>query len=111
MLVHGLEFNVDVMRSAAIDGYTLATELADYLSTKGMPFRDAHRLVGQIVGQAIATKRGLESYSLAELRHFSALFEADVAMHLTLEGALESRNVLGGTAPNRVQEALAGVEA
>ena len=110
-LVEGLAFNVEVMRGAAITGYTLATELADYLSRKGLPFRDAHRLVGTIVASAIAGQRGLESYSLAELQQFSPLFEADVIDHLTLEGALASRDVFGGTAPQRVKEALAHVEA
>jgi argininosuccinate lyase len=109
-LVEGMEFDVDGMRTAAISGYTLATELADYLSNKGMPFREAHRLVGQIVASAIASKRGLESYTLPELQAFSPLFEADVTEHLTLEGALKSRDVLGGTAPRRVKEALASVQ-
>jgi argininosuccinate lyase len=109
-LVQGLRFDRDVMRKAALEGYTLATELADYLSRKGMPFRDAHHLVGRMVAEAIATNRGLESFSLAELQRFSPLFSADIADHLTLEGALKSRDVLGGTAPARVKEALANVK-
>ena len=110
-LVEGLQFDVDAMRSAATSGYTLATELADYLSRKGVPFRDAHRLVGKMVASAIAGHRGLESFSLAELQQFSPLFQADVRDHLTLEGALKSRDVFGGTAPVRVREALANVQA
>ncbi len=110
-LVEGLRFDVEAMRSAAISGYTLATELADYLSRKGMPFRDAHRLVGKMVAAAIAGRRGLESFSLAELQQLSPLFQADVAEYLTLEGALKSRDVFGGTAPVRVKEALANVQA
>ena len=110
-LVQGLQFDREVMRTAALQGYTLATELADYLSRKGMPFRDAHHLVGKMVGEAIATHRGLESFSLAELHRFSPLFSADIVDHLTLEGALKSRDVLGGTAPGRVKEALAHVKA
>ena len=97
--------------TAPIEGYTLATELADYLSRKGMPFRDAHHLVGRMVAEAISTHRGLESFSLVELQRFSPLFSADVVDHLTLEGALGSRDVLGGTAPARVREALAHVKA
>ncbi|HYY45468.1 MAG TPA: hypothetical protein VE951_00255, partial [Candidatus Angelobacter sp.] len=96
---------------AALSGYTLATELADYLSRKGVPFRDAHRLVGRLVAAAIAGHRGLDSFSLAELQQLSPLFQADVTEHLTLEGALKSRDVFGGTAPVRVREALANVEA
>ncbi len=110
-LVHGLQFDRDMMRKAALEGYTLATELADYLSRKGMPFRDAHHLVGRMVAEAIAGNRGLESFSLAELQRFSPLFDADIVDHLTLEGALKSRDVLGGTAPARVKEALAHVKA
>jgi argininosuccinate lyase len=110
-LVQGLQFDRDVMRKAAVQGYTLATELADYLSRKGMPFRDAHHLVGKMVADAIATHRGLEDFSLAELQQFSPLFGADTVDHLTLEGALQSRDVLGGTAPARVKEALAHVKA
>jgi argininosuccinate lyase len=75
-----------------------------------MPFRDAHHLVGRMVAEAIATRRDLESFSLAELQQYSELFGVDIADHLTLEGALRSRDVLGGTAPARVKEALAHVQ-
>ena len=98
-LVLGLRFDRDIMRKAALSGYTLATEAADYLSRKGMPFRDAHRLVGQMVAKGIATHQGLEDFSLKELEQFSPLFGADIFNYLTLEGALKSRDVLGGTAP------------
>jgi argininosuccinate lyase len=110
-LVLGLQFDRDAMRAAALSGYTLATEVADYLSRKGMPFRDAHRVVGQIVAAGIASHRGLEDFTLDELLQFSPLFSADVFEHLTLDGALKSRDVLGGTAPTRVREALARVKA
>jgi argininosuccinate lyase len=110
-LVLGLRFDRDVMRKAALSGYTLATEAADYLSRKGMPFRDAHRLVGQMVAKGIATHQGLEDFSLQELQLFSPLFGADIFNYLTLEGALKSRDVLGGTAPAQVKEALAHVKA
>ena len=109
-LVLGLRFDVAVMRAAAIGGYTLATELADYLSRKGMPFREAHRVVGGVVATALAAHKGLEDLTLAELRAASPLFAADVHGHLTLEGALASRDVIGGTAPARVHEALAHVQ-
>jgi argininosuccinate lyase len=109
-LVLGLRFDVAVMRAAAIGGYTLATELADYLSRKGMPFREAHRVVGGLVATALAAHKGLEDLSLTEFQAASPLFAADVHGHLTLEGALASRDVTGGTAPARVQEALAHVQ-
>ena len=110
-LVAGLRFDREAMRSAALAGYTLATEVADYLSRKGMPFRDAHRVVGQLVAKAIESHRQIEDFSLAELQQFSSLFAADVSDHLTLEGALKSRDVIGGTSPARVKEALARVKA
>ena len=110
-LVLGLRFDREVMRKVALSGYTLATEAADYLSRKGMPFRDAHRLVGQMVAKGIATHQGLEDFSLKELQQFSPLFGADIFNYLTLEGALKSRDVLGGTAPAQVKEALAHVKA
>jgi argininosuccinate lyase len=109
-LVEGIRFDQEAMRAAAVAGYTLATEAADYLSRKGMPFRDAHRVVGQIVARAIKEHRGIESLSLEELQRFSPLFATDVFEQLTLEGALRSRDVLGGTAPGRVKEALASVK-
>jgi argininosuccinate lyase len=109
-LVQGIQFDQETMRAAALAGYTLATEAADYLSRKGVPFRDAHRVVGQIVARAVKAHRGIEDLSLDELRQFSPLFDADVFDHLTLEGALRSRDVLGGTAPVRVREALANVK-
>ena len=110
-LVLGLRFDRDIMRTAALSGYTLATEAADYLSRKGMPFRDAHRVVGQMVAKGIASHKGLEDFSLDELQQFSPLFGADIFENLTLEGALKSRDVLGGTAPGQVKEALARVKA
>ena len=110
-LVAGLRFDREAMRSAALAGYTLATEVADYLSRKGMPFRDAHRVVGQLVAKAIESHRKIEDFSLAELQQFSSLFGADVSDHLTLEGALKSRDVIGGTSAARVKEALARVKA
>jgi argininosuccinate lyase len=110
-LVQGIQFDQEAMRAAAVAGYTLATEAADYLSRKGMPFRDAHRVVGQIVARAIAAHRGIQDFSLDDLQQFSPLFDADVYDHLTLEGALQSRDVVGGTAPARVREALANVKA
>jgi argininosuccinate lyase len=110
-LIRAIQFDREAMRKAAIAGYTLATEAADYLARKGTPFRDAHRVTGQIVARAIATNRGIEDFSLDELKQFSPLFEADIFDHLTLEGALKSRDVIGGTAPVRVKEALSHVEA
>ena len=111
ILVQGLEFKAERMRAAAIEGNTLATEAADYLVRKGLPFRDAHRAVGSAASYATSAGRPLERLTLDELRRFSPLFEADVFEHLTLEQALRARAVYGGTAPVRVEEALADAEA
>jgi len=93
-------------RDAATRGYSNATELADYLARKGMPFREAHETVGRIVMRAI--ERGVEvnDLPLVELRTFSDLIEDDVFEALSLEETLARKAVTGGTAPAQVKEAL-----
>lgn len=110
-LVPELRINVARMRNAAASGYTLATELADYLAAKGIPFRDAHAIVGAIVRHAIAGRRLLEQYTLDELRNFSPAFGADVLDWLTLEAAVRRRRAPGGTAPATVRRRLRRVKA
>ncbi len=110
-LMKGIVFKPSAMRAAALGGYTLATEAADYLTRKGLPFREAHRVVGQAVAYAISQDKPLEGLTLEEFQRFSPLFKADVFSSLTLEGALRSRAVKGGTAPARVREALAHAKA
>jgi argininosuccinate lyase len=105
-LVPRLRVRTDRMRAAAASGYTLATELADYLATKGIPFREAHGVVGAIVQSAIAQKRLLEDFSLAELRQFSPAFGRDVKRWLTHEAAVQRRRAVGGTAPANVERRL-----
>ncbi|MGH7787851.1 MAG: argininosuccinate lyase [Candidatus Binatia bacterium] len=105
-MVPRLKVRSDRMRAAATTGYTLATELADYLATKGVPFRDAHGVVGAIVQAAIAAGRGLEDFSLAELRQFSPVFARDVRRWLSLDAAVKRRRALGGTAPANVERRL-----
>ena len=111
MLVSGLRFDPLAMRQAALGGYTLATELADYLTRKGLPFRDAHHVAGRLVARAMKAGKGLEDLTLPELQAASPLFQADVLQYLSLEGALASRDVIGGTAPARVKKELEGVQA
>lgn len=106
MMPH-LKANRAVMRNAARQGYATATDLADYLVRKGLPFRDAHEVVGKSVRLGIDTGRDLSDITLTELQSFSPLIEADVYDCLSLEGSLESRNTLGGTAPARVRAAIA----
>lgn len=107
LLVSGIRFNPVRMRAAALEGYTLATEAADYLTRRGVPFREAHRIVGQAVARAIREGKPLEGLTLEEWRAFSPHFSADLFQSLTLEAALNARSVVGGTAPTRVKEALA----
>jgi argininosuccinate lyase len=106
-MVPNLIPNREAMRRAALQGYATATDLADYLVRKGMPFRDAHEVVGNAVRLGLETERDLSALTLEELRQLSALIEADVFEVLTLEGSLQARNHLGGTAPIQVRQAIA----
>jgi len=93
-------------REAASQGYLNATELADYLARKGVSFREAHETVGRIVRHAIDRHRELNDLSLNDLKSFSALIEEDVFVSLSLEQTLATKAQEGGTAPERVAEAL-----
>ncbi|CAA6801286.1 MAG: Argininosuccinate lyase (EC [uncultured Thiotrichaceae bacterium] len=93
----------DKMRQAAMQGFSTATDLADYLVVKGLPFRDAHEVVGSAVALGVESGRDLSEMSLEELQQFSAIIEADVFEVLTLEGSVSARNHLGGTAPEQVR--------
>lgn len=106
-MVPHLAPNREAMRRAALQGYATATDLADYLVRKGMPFRDAHEVVGNAVRLGIETDRDLSALSLDDLRRLSALIEADVFEVLTLEGSVKARKHLGGTAPAQVRQAIA----
>ena len=92
----------DSMRAAALQGYATATDLADYLVKRGLPFRDAHEVVGKSVAFGIAQNKDLSELTLEQLQSFSELIEQDVFEVLTLEGSLNARDHLGGTAPRQV---------
>jgi argininosuccinate lyase len=96
----------EVMREAALRGFSTATDLADYLVTKGLPFRDAHEVVGLAVAHGLATGKDLAEMSLEELQSFGSTIEADVFDVLTLEGSVSARDHIGGTAPNQVRAAV-----
>ncbi len=104
-MIPAIEPNVDAMREAALRGFATATDLADYLVRKGLPFRDAHEVVGKAVAEGIASKRDLAEMSLAELQTFSSDIDADVFDILTLEGSIAARKHIGGTAPKQVAKA------
>jgi argininosuccinate lyase len=93
-------------RRAATTGYLNATELADYLAQKGVPFRTAHDIVGKTVLYAISISKELNELSLTEIQKFSTDIEGDVFENLSLEKTLASKNQIGGTSPERVFEAL-----
>ena len=107
LVLGNVKLNVDRMRAAASKGMMNATELADYLVRKGVPFREAHETVGKIVVRALESERELGELSIAELRSFSNEIEGNVFESLTLEQTLASKSLAGGTAPERVAEALA----
>jgi len=94
------------MYNAAKQGFSTATDLADYLVRKGMPFRDAHEVVGKSVAYGVETAKDLSEMSLDELKQFSDMITDDVFEVLTLEGSVAARNHIGGTAPEQVKLAV-----
>ncbi|MDZ4163382.1 MAG: argininosuccinate lyase, partial [Burkholderiales bacterium] len=103
----GITVNPAPMRAAAQKGYATATDLADYMVKKGLPFRDAHEAVAHAVKTAQAKGVDLSELSLAELQAFNSAIGADVFECLSLEGSLNARSTLGGTAPSQVRVQLA----
>lgn len=106
-LIPGIRVHAEAMRRAAVEGYATATDLADYLVKRGLPFREAHETVARAVRLAEARGCDLAELPLSELQTFSELIGEDVYGVLTLEGSLAARNHLGGTAPQQVREAVA----
>jgi len=105
-LIAGMDVNAERMRESAKSGFVLATDLADYLATKGMPFREAHEVAGSMVAYCEDKCTSLEDMDLDEMREFSALFEKDVSGWMSLEAAVKRRNIEGGTAPERVKNEI-----
>jgi argininosuccinate lyase len=94
------------MRAAVLEGHATATDLADYLARKGVPFRDAHEIVGRAVRSAEKAGVDLAGLSLAQLKSFSKHIQADVKKILTPEGSVAARDHIGGTAPAQVRQAI-----
>ena len=107
----GLKVKREAMERAALKGYATATDLADYLVKKGLPFRDAHEAVGHAVKAAEQKGVDLPQLTLDEIRAFCPQVENDVFSVLTVEGSLASRNHIGGTAPEQVKAAIARARA
>lgn len=110
-MMPAVEVNRAACRAAAAKGFSTATDLADYLVGKGLPFRDAHHAVGSAVAHAAAKACDLAELSLDELRQFSTLIDADVYAHISLEASVAARRTYGGTAPEQVRAAIARARA
>jgi argininosuccinate lyase len=106
-MVGGITVKPEAMERAALRGYATATDLADYLVKKGLPFRDAHETVAHAVKAAIAHQVDLSELPLAELQRFNPTIEKDVYDVLSLRGSLNARDILGGTAPAQVRAQIA----
>ncbi|MCK5917827.1 MAG: argininosuccinate lyase [Cocleimonas sp.] len=101
-----VEVKAENMRKAAMQGFSTATDLADYLVGKELPFRDAHEVVGKAVAYGIETSKDLSEMSLQELQQFSEVITEEVFEVLTLEGSVAARDHLGGTAPRQVKKRI-----
>jgi argininosuccinate lyase len=110
-LVAGIEPVPEAMRAAALEGFATATDLADYLARKGVPFRDAHGVVARAVREAEAAGCDLSGLPLAVLKRFSGAIGEDVYESLSLEGSVAARDHPGGTAPRQVKAAVARARA
>lgn len=102
-MVGGIQVKAQAMRDAAMQGFATATDLADYLVKKGVPFRDAHETVAAAVRACEERGCDLADLGLSELKAFNPLIEDDIYQVLTLEGSVAARNHIGGTAPERVR--------
>lgn len=106
LVLEDIKINNDRCREAAKQGYSNATELADYLVAKGIPFREAHHIVGEAVVGAIAKQKALEELSLEELKAFSSVIDNDVYPILSLASCLAKRCAKGGVSPDQVKMAI-----
>jgi argininosuccinate lyase len=105
-MVKAIKFHPERMRSAAADGFLNATDMAEYLVVKGVPFREAHDTVGRIVRECVESRKRLEDLSLDHLRRYSRAFGADVVKFISLEACVERRRSAGGTSSRLVGEAI-----
>jgi argininosuccinate lyase/amino-acid N-acetyltransferase len=110
LVADGLKVNRSRTLAAAQQGYANATELADYLVSKDIPFREAHHIVGEVVLAAIDKGLPLEDLTLTQLQSFSDRIEQDVYQHLSIESTLDKREALGGTSRSQVQKALDNIQ-
>jgi argininosuccinate lyase len=105
-LVRSLTFNTERMRETAQAGFSSATDLAEYLARKGVPFRQAHGIVGRLVKWCVSKGQEIGALQIGDLKEFSPLFEKDALQLLSPEASVRSKNLPGGTAPRRVRAAV-----
>jgi len=105
-MIRTCKINALSMRTSSELGYTNATDAADYLAKKGLPFREAHEVVGKLVRYAITEGKGLEALSLDEYKRLSPIFEADIFEAIALETVVNRRTSRGGTASSAVEQQL-----
>jgi len=105
-MLPGILFHAEEMRETAGDAYSTATDLAEYLVQKGMPFRKAHKIIGKIVLYCIKGRKRLEDLTLKELSMFSSLISKDVYARLKTEESVRSKKSLGGTSPDEVKKQI-----
>jgi argininosuccinate lyase len=109
-MISEMEVKGDNMRIAAARGFSTATDVADYCVRKGLPFRQAHEVVGKTVRYCVETGKDIPELSLAEFREFSELIDADIYDYVTLEASVNARKATGGTAREAVERELARLE-
>jgi argininosuccinate lyase len=105
-MVQGLRVDAERMRRATEEGFLNATDAADYLVSKGLPFRQAHEVIGKVVRYCLEEKKRLDQLSVEELLRYSSLFDEGFYHYIALEPSLRRRGNVGGTAPERVREAI-----
>ncbi len=110
-MIREMKVNRENMRKAAGDGFSTATDVADYLVRKGLPFRDAHEVVGNAVGYCVKNKVDITDLTLAEWQQFSTKIDADIFECCTVEASVNARNIPGGTARERVWSEIQNVRA
>ncbi len=108
-LLQNISFDTKRMRSAASGGFTTATDIADYLVEKGLPFRDAHALTGQIVRYCIDNGKKLEALDLPVYQSFSSLFDEEILQRVRVNRSVEARKVIGGSARSAVRENIRSI--
>ena len=109
--VDKVKFDTDAMNAAAAGGFSCATEVADYLAAKGMPFRAAHEITGKIVLWCLQNGKTLQNMTLSEYKKFSPLFDKDITVAVSPKSAIARRNVIGGCAKDELVRQIAVIKA